>query len=410
MVVIVDAYSSANALAPLFRAAGHASVHVQSAPTIPQIYAPSFVPDGFAANVVHHGDLDATVAALAEHRPVAVLAGIESGVELADALSEALGLLSNGSAGSLARRNKRRMVETVAAAGLRAPRQLHTRDPAAAAAWSEHIGSRVVVKPVSSICNDRVQFCDGPGEVASAVRSIIGGENVLNQHDDAVLVQEYVTGTEYIVNTVGRHGRHHVCEIWQTSHISANGVRDLIDGVHLLPRRGAVQDQLVAYTVEVLRALGIDNGAAHTELKMTPDGPCLIETSARTCGGGLPALARLGIGESQLDWIVDAYVRPDRFQARVGRDYSIDQFVAAVGLLSGRSGVLVGYPRLDDVRALDSFHELTINVVPGQRIAKTVNDFTYPMRVSLRHEVEEIVLHDSRTVRHLDGADFYELA
>ncbi|WP_329375308.1 hypothetical protein [Streptomyces sp. NBC_01483] len=75
---------------------------------MPAVYAPSFIPGDFDAEVIHGGDLKETVARVAEHEPVALIAGIESGVELADAPSEAFGLLTNGSQLSSARRDKHR--------------------------------------------------------------------------------------------------------------------------------------------------------------------------------------------------------------------------------------------------------------------------------------------------------------
>lgn len=85
--------------------------------------------------MVHTGDFAATVRGLAEEEPVAVLAGIEIGVELADELSEALGLRTNGTALSPAWRDEYRMVEAVRPAGLRAAHQLTTADESELLAW-----------------------------------------------------------------------------------------------------------------------------------------------------------------------------------------------------------------------------------------------------------------------------------
>lgn len=54
---------------------------------------------------------------------MAVVAGAETGVELADALSEGLGLRTNGTTGSICRRNKYHMGERVRDAGVRAVKQ-----------------------------------------------------------------------------------------------------------------------------------------------------------------------------------------------------------------------------------------------------------------------------------------------
>jgi hypothetical protein len=72
----------------------------------------------------------ATAALLADYRPIAVVAGAEQGVELADALCEATGLPGNGTALSHARRTKDVQTRTVAAAGLPTARQLTVEDAA----------------------------------------------------------------------------------------------------------------------------------------------------------------------------------------------------------------------------------------------------------------------------------------
>jgi hypothetical protein len=69
VVAIVDAYSSARYLAPLFQAQGYECVHVQSTPAIPAGYEQSFRATDFTANIIHDGDVAGTVAALARHAP-----------------------------------------------------------------------------------------------------------------------------------------------------------------------------------------------------------------------------------------------------------------------------------------------------------------------------------------------------
>jgi hypothetical protein len=49
-------------------------------------------------------------------------------------------------------------------------------------------------------------------------------------------------------------------------------------------------------------------------------------------------------------------------------------------------------------------------VHPGERLAPTVDDLTYPLITTLIHEVEEFVLRDAGTLRYLDGPQFYDLA
>ncbi|MCU7727444.1 ATP-grasp domain-containing protein [Actinoplanes sp. KI2] len=408
-VVVVDAYASARCLAPLFRARGYDCVHVQTTPEIPPNYRAFYRPADFSANIVHDGDPVATAAAVAAHAPIALIAGIERAVILADELGERLGLPTNGTALSACRRDKFEMVETIKAAGVPGAGQILAGDLDTLLQWYGDTARPVVLKPVSSAGNDGVHLCDDVTEVRKAFETLIGTTSALGQANRAVLAQDYLAGFEYIVNTVGVDGEHHVCDMWKMHHLDANGVAGQAVGSELLPRHGPEQEQIVAYTLRVLDALGIRNGPAHTELKLTPDGPRLIETGARVCGADLHVLSGGGLGESQLDWTVLAATDPAEFARRRQEDYRIERHARIINLLSPVEGVLAGYPRMDLVRQLPSFHGTWFRVNPGDPIHRTVDDWTFPGRIYLLHEDESVVARDTNTVRYLDGDGFYEL-
>ncbi|MDH6575989.1 ATP-grasp domain-containing protein [Kitasatospora sp. MAP5-34] len=408
-VVLVDPYIPAVQLAEHFRQAGATLIRVQSTKEVPQVYQASYALEGYADTVVHE-DLATTVARLAVYAPVAVVAGCELGVPLADALSSALGLASNGVELSEARRDKYVMIETIKQAGVPGARQLQVTDEEELAQWHHSLGGRVVVKPLRSSGNDHVFFCDTPEESVAAYLKTAGTVNVFSERNAGVVAQEYLYGTEYMVNTVSRDGHHRICEIWRTTRLSVNGVSDLVDGIYLMARRGEVQDQLAEYTERVLDALGIQHGPAHLEVKLTNDGPRLVEVGARLSGGRLPVHAQLAIGESQLDWTVRAYLDPEGFHRLADEDYRKARHVGHIALVSPVEGALRGYRDLDAVRRLDSFHNLQTYLQPGDRITRTVDDMTYTGSVLLLHETEEAVLRDANTIRFLDGPGFYELA
>lgn len=108
-----------------------------------------------------------TVAAL-EALPfhiVALIPGAETGVELADRLSERLGLRSNGQDGSEARRNKYLMGEKVRSAGVRAVKQKMCRSIQDVQEFVDSFykdgakSLKVVVKPIQSAGSDDVFLC-----------------------------------------------------------------------------------------------------------------------------------------------------------------------------------------------------------------------------------------------------------
>jgi biotin carboxylase len=408
-VAMVDVYAPTMRLAEAFMDAGYDCVRVQSTSHTPDVYAAAFPRHRFVADLLHDGDLATTAAAVAAHDPVAVLAGGELGVELADQLGEALGLPTNGSALSAARRHKYLQVEEIRRSGLRATRQLLVEDDDQLAAWVEDLGGPVVVKPVGSAGNDGVSFCSTAAEAIAAREQLVGTHNLFGLVNEGVVAQELLVGTEYAVNTVSCQGRHRVTDIWRYAKIVANGVHNRVAGGLSVSLDDPVRPAVIAYSEAVLDALGICFGPAHIELIITSDGPCLVEIGARLCGADTAYWAELAYGESQVPWTVDAYLDPDRFATRAGEPARVDRHVAMAWFTSPAAGVLRGYPRLAEVEALESFHEVRLAIKPGERLARTVDDTTEPLMVGLAHPVQEVLERDFATLLYLDGDGFYDV-
>ncbi|WFE41147.1 ATP-grasp domain-containing protein [Micromonospora sp. WMMD998] len=408
-VALVDGFASANRLTQEFRAAGYDSVRVQSTPEIPEHYREDLDLSRYVDNIVHDGDVAATVAALAPYRPLAVIPGSEQGVELADTLGEAAGLPGNGTRLSYARRTKDAQLAALAAAGMPMARQLSVRDAAELAAWHRRVGGRIVVKPTRSARNDGVTFCDTPEESVAAYRRLRHARNNFDQPNEGVVAQEYLTGVEYVVNTVSWDGSHRVTDMWRYTKINVNGVRDRINGILSLPPADTRWPQLRRYARAVLDALEIRHGPAHLEIVLTPAGPRLVEVGARLCGADVARYAVLATGESQVDRTVQAYVDSAGFLADLDAPYRRDAHAAMAFLASPVAGTLRAYPLLDQVERLESYRGRSVNVAPGQRLHRTVDDSSEPLAIGLAHADAATVEKDFLTVCYLDGHGFYEL-
>jgi len=408
-VVLIDVYASTLRLAHAFMRAGYDCVRVQSTTGVPTVWRAPFSTDDFRDNIIHR-DLADTVSAVAKHDPIAVVVCGEPGVELGDRLSEILNVPTNGSALSLARRDKHVQAETIKAAGLRGVRQLRVADADQLAAWHQEIGGRVVVKPLRSAGNDGVAFCDSPAESVAAYQSIMDSTSIYLYPNDGVVAQEYLFGTEYIVNTVSRDGRHRATDLWRYSKISANGILDRINGAFSVPAECEHRAALLDYAFAVLDALGVRHGPAHLEVMLTPTGPCLVEAGIRLCGADTAYFADLAGDESQIGWTVTAYTDPAGFAARYADPFQLRRHVAMAFFTSPARGTLRSYPMMSAVKALESFHEVRLNVRPGDELQVTVDDVSEPLLASLAHPVESVVARDFATLCYLDGPGFYELA
>jgi len=401
--VVVDAYSTGARLAPRFAAAGLPVVHVQSSPKLPDFYARAFRDGDFVENVVHDGDLEATAARVAAHAPAFVVVGAEPGVPLADALSERLGLPSNGSAQSAARRDKNAMSEALRRAGLRTAEALKTAEVVEAVGWAgERGGAPVVVKPLDSAGTDGVSICADAAAIEAAFGANLGRPNALHGANEELLVQELLEGTQLFVNSVSWDGVHHVSEVWRDNKLRV-GANFIYDYEELLPRHGEQQDQVVPYVESVLDALGIRYGPAHTEVMLTASGPVLVESGARM-HGSVPDEIVDRCTPSHQTLTAEAYLDPHSVARRAQQPYVLAAGAYCVMLISQHEGKIVSDAGLREIEALPSFAGTISMLGPGDRLKRTIDLFSCPGIIYLVDPDRGQLKTDYNRIRELDAA------
>ncbi|GGV19836.1 hypothetical protein GCM10010260_69780 [Streptomyces filipinensis] len=386
--VLVDAYGTGNYLPAAFNRLGVEVIHVQSSAE-PITRMQPWDRAAYLDQLVYAAD-GSTERTLKEIEPRFVLPGQEPGVLLADRLSEALDVRTNGTTFSDARRDKYKMIETVSAAGLRTARQLLTDDAEEAVAWAEANGHwPCVAKPLASASTDGVTICRNADTLRSAFRSVLSSTTVFNGANTEVLVQSYLEGTEYIVDTVSVDGHAFVCGVWQyEKRLLPNG-KPLYNRDILLPSTSPVVQTLVGYTRSLLEVLRIRNGPAHTELIVTDDGPALVEVGARVNGHLHPAFHDTAIGVNSADLTALAYLRPEEFLARYGDGvYDRRQPAVVYNAPTTLSGTVVSVDEalVEEIRERPSVVDLVVKRRPGDVIVPTHDLLTSPLRVFLTHE------------------------
>ena len=202
-------------------------------------------------------------------------------------------------------RNKTRMREVCAAAGVPCPTFVWAKSLDEALAAAEEVGLPCVVKPMTESASVDVALCRTLDDVRAHYAHIAGTPHDARgqSRPPGVLVEEYLIGYEVSVESVTIDGE-----------VRIFGVTDKILGPHPyfaevgdtfpsgLPEEA--QREATETAVEALRAIGHDFGGAHTEVKLTADGPRLVEANARVGGDEITELVRLATGVSLLPEIV----------------------------------------------------------------------------------------------------------
>ncbi len=98
-----------------------------------------------------------------------------------------------------------------------------------------------------------------------------------------IVVEEYMDGPEVSVETLAYKGDVHVIQI--TDKITT-GAPFFVEMGHSQPSQldKDIKDRIKQVAIEANKAIGIKNGPSHTEIKVTKDGPKIVELGARLGG------------------------------------------------------------------------------------------------------------------------------
>lgn len=276
-------------------------------------------------------------------------------------------------------------------------RHLAATDPAAVAAaplvhrtdldaFAARHGYPFVVKPTDGTASFGVRRVDGPealDDVWAHVERLRG-----TRTDRATtlfliqdfLMEEYVEGPELSVESCSWDGRHVVVAITEKFVDPHN----FVELGHALPARidPGTEEQIRTAVGRFLDAIGLVEGVCHTEIRLTPRGPAVIEGHNRPGGD---AIAELVQGAYGIDLGRQALARsfglvpdlPDRPVAtagastrvvvaggpgRIGRISGLDVLAARPGVLEARVSARTGAP----VRPLvDNWDRLALVAATG---------------------------------------------
>jgi biotin carboxylase len=260
-------------------------------------------------------------------------------------------------------RDKRRQRAALAGSGIAVPAHVAATTPeeAVAAAWE--IGFPVVVKPADGTGSRGVRLCCNAAEVHDHTTGILA-----RRHDErgqptigAVLVEEYVGGPEFSVETfgtqvVGITAKHLGPSPWfvESGHdfpadpapaaldafltatgcgegpyraLSATGCAEA--GLTGRAREVSGPGTVGTLAVAAVEALGLGFGPAHTEIRLGPRGPVVIEVNPRLAGGRIPTLVRLATGIDLIGATVDVVIGEAAPLPRPGPGHASIRFLVA---------------------------------------------------------------------------------
>jgi biotin carboxylase len=246
----------------------------------------------------------------AEAGPIDGIAGTEGETPalVAALVAKRLGLLANPPEAAALARDKRRMREVCARAGVPVPRFAMTG--VSDATPPPGLRFPLVVKPTFLGASRGVMRADDEAGYRTAharlARLLADPEIRARAPElaDQILVEEFVPGKEVALEGLMTDGR--------MTRLAFFDKPDPLDGpffeetLYVTPSRHEDTVQVAAWGVAeaAARAMGLRHGPVHAELRLGPSGPVLLEVAARSIGGLCGRMLRFGTGMGLEDVIV----------------------------------------------------------------------------------------------------------
>ena len=196
-------------------------------------------------------------------------------------VSHKLGLVGISEETALKATNKAFMRDALAQADVPVPMYLRVRGKDAFKCAVEKIrtaGYKCIVKPADNSGSRGVNLLEPETDLDAAYDYTIqfsrGGE---------IVVEEYMTGPEVSVETLALDGDVHVIQI--TDKLTT-GAPYFVEMGHSQPSQLSedIQERIRQTAIAANKAIGIQNGPSHTEIKVTEGGPKIVELGARLGG------------------------------------------------------------------------------------------------------------------------------
>lgn len=219
-----------------------------------------------------------------------------------------LGLVCNPERTGIVARNKYKMRCAFKEAGLYTPYFREAGEDFSLADAAD-LAYPVIVKPTDRWSSKGVTRVDSPEQLEAAVAFAVS-----ESFDNKAIIEGFMNGPEYSAECICYRGEYHVLAFTQKE---TTGYPHYIETGHIQPSNIPAEKQEAIRQViyKALRALDIDNGAAHVEFRILDNGEVgIIEIGARMGGDCIGTdLTPTSTGMDYIGMVVDIAVgkKPD---------------------------------------------------------------------------------------------------
>lgn len=241
--------------------------------------------------------------------------------------------------------------------------------------WNEqNFSYPVIVKPRDNSGSRGVIFCNNKADVLAAWK-----EAKANTHKTSVLVEEYIDGPEYSIESVHINGKSTVVQFTQkqTTSFPYNVELSHIQPANLLEK---YKEEICSVIQRIGIAMGFDNCCSHTELKISALGIKIIETSPRLGGDFITShLTPLSTGINIEDILLKLSLGE---QVKAGDLIPVTEKTSGVKFFNLPEGVIEEVKNIDKLKDINGFQFYSFSLNKGERINKitsSLNRYGYAL-------------------------------
>lgn len=302
-------------------------------------------------------------------RPIHAVVGYDDqAVPIVARIAAALRLPGNPVEAADAARDKVIMKQRFEAAGLPIAAYHLAQDEEDAVSWAARTSYPVVVKPVRGSASQGVIRADSEPTLRQAYRRLrrivrSQGLDTGGRSDARQLVENYIDGNEYSVEFLIKDGQPHVLCLFEKP-MPLHGPF-FEETIYLTPARlhAEHQGQLQDLAIRAVQALGLRNGPAHCEIRLSSQGPFVLEIGARVIGGACSRVFRHILDEDIHSYVLrlalgDEIVLPLQRKGAAG----------AMMLPIPGEGRLVSVSGIEKARSVPSIQDVIVTASPGEII------------------------------------------
>ncbi|HFK1529147.1 hypothetical protein CON42_08385 [Bacillus thuringiensis] len=228
----------------------------------------------------------------------------------------------------------------------------------------EKIGFPCVVKPLDESASEGVRLCTTVEEVKQQFELLV--KKIVNSRGQEVhkqiLVEEYLLGPEVSVEVYVKEGETKIIGITDKK---VTGIPYFVEIGHTFPSNMSLnlQQQCEEITIKALKAIEYNFGIAHVELKLTSNGPKIIEINGRPAGDHITDLIELSTGINLVKELILLSVGNNSLNKPI-----INQAASIHFITSEKKGTLNQVKGLELLNCYPCVKESKINVAQGEQL------------------------------------------